>query len=84
MPHEIAAFHQQVRFIGGAKVPAICRSEELPFAVHGSDRVVIAYGCSCGEAAMADIPYTAENGRTRGCRVCAVCDAATLMPRIAA
>lgn len=81
---QLGRFFKNVKMIGGARVPDICRSEELGYAIHGSDRVTIVPSCACGAGTLVDLPYRAESGQMRGARVCADCDCATHMPRVAA
>ena len=75
----IEAWFRQIRYIGGEVVPDICRSTELGYELGGAFR--IAYTCTCGLPALAAVPYEQLNGQRGYATICAVCDAATQMPR---
>lgn len=77
----IQAWQRTVRLLGGRVVPEICRSVEIGYELGAAHS--IAYTCSCGEPAMAEVPFKGHDGQPHSATLCAVCDAATEMPRFA-
>lgn len=80
--YTIDAWFQQLRHIGGLGIVGdACRAQEHTMKVGGVPRIV--YGCGCGQVAKGRVPYEQPTGRRGSVTVCAVCDAATQMPRFA-
>lgn len=92
------ALESAVQSIGGRSLDTACRPKVLPAVpagtfVDGSKtaagvNVIEAYTCGCGNQAVVEVPDVTGRERRHGepsgdLVVCAVCDAATQIPRLA-
>ena len=66
---------------GGVLVNAVCRPETIKYpTIKGADLTV--NSCSCGEDALALVPYKTIGGENSEAKVCLVCDGAVAWPNL--
>ena len=66
---------------GGALVNAVCRPRKVDYSSIKAD--FQGQTCSCGEDALALIPYQTKDGADAEAKVCLVCDGGAAWPRLA-